>query len=187
MNDHDLENLIGSLKPAPLPDDLKARMSAEPRPPQKPRNYRGLFAATGVAAAAILVMAGIISILRPDRPADMASLPEEPNRPVSVVKKDSTLLNSRILSIEEHDGELWEVAEEEWRDDTLALYTGGPSRLRSTVIRREVVCSPLKFGSSAEFVGEFGFWKSSKCMKQGDSEQFEASIAVGFSHTQIDA
>ena len=43
------------------------------------------------------------------------------------------------------------------------------------------------FGSSAEFVGEFGFWKTTKCMKQGDPEQFEASIAVGFSHTQIDA
>ena len=52
---------------------------------------------------------------------------------------------------------------------------------------RTVKASFSFYGSSAEFVGEFGFWKTTKCMKQGDPEQFEASIAVGFSHTQIDA
>ena len=62
------------------------------------------------------------------------------------------------------------------------------SHYRSQVFSLQVGQDFLrKRGSSAEFVGEFGFWKSSKCMKQGDSEQFEASIAVGFSHTQIDA
>lgn len=141
MNDNDLENLIRSLKPSPLPGDLKARMSAEPMRPKVTGARRQLFIA---AAAAVLV--GVITVttfMRPDRPAETVSSDLE--SPVSVIKKDSTLLNSRTLAIKEHNGQLWEVSEEEWQDDTLALCSVGPTKLNSTVIRREVVCSPVEF------------------------------------------
>lgn len=148
MKDHDLENLVRSLRPAPLPGDLRTRLSAEPLRLKKPGNHRRVLVSLAMAAAAIMLMVAIILLLRPDRPdrpAKLVSSPEEPGRPVSVIKKDSTLLSSRVLSIEEYDGELWEISEEEWRDDTLALYSGGPSQLNSTAIRRDVVCTPLKF------------------------------------------
>jgi hypothetical protein len=101
--------------------------------------------ALSIAAAAVVVFSGTILFHQPEAASDPLVEGEEQKRPVRVVQKDSTLLSSRLLSIEEYDGELWGVSEEEWRDDTLVLYSGGPSQLSSTVIRREVVCAPLEF------------------------------------------
>jgi len=139
MNDDYLEQQIRSLNPAPLPQDLVERMSAEPIRPQAGRVRRNFLIA---AAAAILVATCVTFALRPDDSAEVAS---DSETPVSLVQKESTLLDSRTLAFEEHDGQLWEVSEEEWQDDTLALCSTVPAKLRSTVIRREVVCAPVEF------------------------------------------
>ena len=140
MNDQDLENLVRRLKPSSLPEDLRERLAAEPELPATPVTKRMLFIVAGVAAA-VVVFAGMILLERPEPLADG----HEEERPVSVVQTDSTLLGSRLLEVKEYDGQLWEISEEEWRDDTLLLYTAGPSSLNSTVIRREIVCAPLQF------------------------------------------
>ena len=100
-----------------------------------------------LTAAAILIAAiGFITLLRPDQPAVVDSPdPIESETPVSIIKKESTLLNSNTLAFEEIDGQLWEVSEEEWQDETLALCSAGPVKLHSTVIRREVVCALVEF------------------------------------------
>lgn len=142
MNDQDLEDLIHSLKPAPLPADLKTRMAAEPMRLRSSTRWRSI----SIAAAAVAV--GVLSFLvffQSEKPAEDDVASTDVEAPVSVLKKDSTLLRSRTLAVKEVEGQLWEVFEEEWRDDTLALCTVGPTRLNSTVIRREVVCSPVEF------------------------------------------
>lgn len=157
MKDQDLETLLHQLKPAPLPDDLQSRLSAEPGRSMRARKRKITALVSGLAAA----VAGILGLMilvssRTRTGSDAVSVgagqlpaPDERKvvtpRPVSVVKKDSMLLNSRLLEIREYDGELWEISEEEWRDDTLVLYSAGPSQLNATVIRREVVCAPLNF------------------------------------------
>lgn len=161
MNDQELENLLNDLKPAPLPDDLRFRLAAEPGRTRPSRRRQVLVLVSGLAAA-VTVFLGMMILLSPQQEA-VVTAPDQPaspasgsptvtgevvgtaDRPVRVVKKDSFLLNSRLLAIEEYEGELWEISEEEWRDDTLVLYSAGPSKLNSTVIRREVVCSPLTF------------------------------------------
>lgn len=140
MNDQDLENLVRRLKPSSLPEDLRERLAVEPELPATPVTKRMLLIVAGVAAA-VVVFAGMILLERPEPLADG----HEEERPVSVVQTDSTLLGSRLLEVKEYDGQLWEISEEEWRDDTLLLYTAGPSSLNSTVIRREIVCAPLQF------------------------------------------
>jgi hypothetical protein len=144
MNDQDLENLVRRLKPSSLPEDLRERLAAEPELPATPVTKRMLFIVAGVAAA-VVVFAGMILLERPEPPAGSLADGDEEERPVSVVQTDSTLLGSRLLEVKEYDGQLWEISEEEWRDDTLLLYTAGPSSLNSTVIRREIVCAPLQF------------------------------------------
>ena len=144
MNDRELENLFRSLKPAPLSEDLRERLGDEPERPQA-SSKRGAVVVGWSVAAAVAVFGGLVFFPSSDNPMESDPIADESDRPVSVVQKDSTLLSSRLLSIEEYDGELWEVSEQEWRDDTLVLYSGGPSKLNSTVIRREVVCAPLIF------------------------------------------
>lgn len=143
MKDQDLEDLIRSLKPSPLPDDLKTRLAPEPIRPRQSRRWR-----TVAIAAAAVVAIGLFStvvFLKPKQQAGAGVAVIEPEAPVSVLRKDSTLLNSRTLAIKEIEGQLWEISEEEWRDHTLALCSVGPTELNSTVIRREVVCSPVEF------------------------------------------
>jgi hypothetical protein len=157
MKDQDLETLLHQLKPAPLPDDLQSRLSAEPGRSRRARKRLVIAFVSGLAAAVAVFLGMIILVSPATKTASDAvasgsgqlTVPGEGKvvapRPVRVVKKDSTLLNSRLLEIKEYDGELWEISEEEWRDDTLVLYSAGPSQLNATVIRREVVCAPLNF------------------------------------------
>lgn len=143
MKDHDLEDLLRSLKPSPLPNDLKTRLAPEPIRPRQSGRWR-----TVAIAAAAVVAIGLFStavFLKPEQQAGAEVAVIEPEAPVSVLRKDSTLLNSRTLAIKEIKGQLWEISEEEWRDHTLALCSVGPTELNSTVIRREVVCSPVEF------------------------------------------
>lgn len=157
MKDQDLETFLHQLKPAPLPDDLQSRLSTEPGRSMRARKRKVIALVSGLAAAAAGIL-GLMILVSPGTRtgsdalamgADQLPVPDEwkvgAPRPLSVVKKDSTLLNSRLLEIREYDGELWEISEEEWRDDTLVLYSAGPSQLNATVIRREVVCAPLNF------------------------------------------
>jgi hypothetical protein len=148
-----------------LPNDLQRRLATEPGRSQSPWKGQVFVLASGLAAG-VVVFLGVMVVFWPkkDTAADTvvmatgeaaSQVPEQPvapggnlpspARPLSVIKKDSALLNSRVLAIKEYEGQFWEICEEEWRDETLVLYSAGPSKLHSTVIRREVVCSPLTF------------------------------------------
>ena len=138
MNDEHLEQQIRSLRPNRLPPDLTERLEAEPIRPLGGTGRVKLF----IAAAAVFATAACIAIwFRPVDTSVGVSVP----RAVSILQQDSTLLNSRTLALREHNGQLWEVSEEEWRDDTVAFCSASPAKLRSTVIRRETVCAPVDF------------------------------------------
>ena len=145
MNEaNDIEQRIRELRPAPAPADLMARLSAaNPDAPAKPRpKVVPAFIAWvgGIAAAAACValihMRGGGSDTPPDPVADA---------PLHIIQKDSTLLGTRTLAITEHGGQLWEISEQEWRDDTIALCSTSPVELHSAVTRREIVCAPVEF------------------------------------------
>lgn len=148
MKNDELENLMRSLKPAPLPADLKKRLSPEPMRPKPAATQWKLLLVSAAVVAVGLFSVFIMNLMDSpqEAPSSTANTPMPiAETPVSVLKTDSTLLNSRTLEIKEVEGRLWEISEEEWRDDTLALCSAGPVKLNSTVIRREIVCSPLEF------------------------------------------
>lgn len=140
MNNHDFEQQIRKLQPAPLPPELRARLREEP-PAELPRSRRH-----GVrwAMAATVVVAAVLLIL--------VSPHQQPNEVVaedddhfSVVQQEATLLGTRTLETREYDGQLWELVEQQWRDETVAVCSATPVRVRSTVIRPEAVWVPVKF------------------------------------------
>jgi hypothetical protein len=64
---------------------------------------------------------------------------------LSICQQRSVLLGSRTLAVLHHDGRTWEVAEQQWRDDKLALCSAVPVQVQSATIRREIVCQPVDF------------------------------------------
>jgi hypothetical protein len=55
------------------------------------------------------------------------------------------LLAERTLAVEEHDGRVWELVEQEWRDDSIALCSDNPLRVRYSETRVERLCQPVDF------------------------------------------
>jgi hypothetical protein len=140
MNDDLLEAALRTLRPAALPADLKARMQAPPplEPATVPwwRNVRVIGAASLAAAAALVWM-----LVPPP-----ASGPADPApRAVRIHQTESTLLAERTLAVEEHDGRVWELVEQEWRDDSIALCSDSPVRVRYSETRVERLCQPVDF------------------------------------------
>lgn len=140
MNDDLLEEALRNLRPAALPADLKARMQAPP--PLEPvtvpwwRSVRGIGAAT-LAAAAALVWA----LLPLSSPGPTETAP----RTVRIHQTESTLVAERTIAVEEHDGRVWELVEQEWRDDSIALCSDSPVRVRYSETRVERLCLPVDF------------------------------------------
>ncbi len=145
MNDDDLlEEELRQLMPSPMPEDLRERLAVEPTLLEAPRSRRIVpWAIVGLAAAACLVALITTLITRPKPDADEVASEAAPQ--LSVLQQESTLLNTRPLALKVHDGQVWEIAEEEWRDDTVALCSATPVRVRSTENRREIVCLPVEF------------------------------------------
>jgi hypothetical protein len=134
-----LEEEIRSLRPAPLPPDLLSRM-AQPPPVIKQRRTRRVlhvvFGAGLAVAAALAIMARW-----PAPPPPPAAAPPS----LTISQHRSVLLDARTLAVLHHDGRTWEVAEQRWRDDNLALCSAVPQQVRSSAIRREIVCQPVDF------------------------------------------
>lgn len=136
--DDPLEHLLRSLQPAPLPADLAAEMQAPPdaAPPATPFPWRRLAAMAGLAAACAALWWST---------ARLSPTPEFQQPAVSVVQRQSTLLDRRPLAVVEHEGRIWEYAEEAWLDEELALCSATPVRVKSKSTRHLVVCRPVDF------------------------------------------
>jgi hypothetical protein len=148
MTDHDLEQHLRGLRLAPLPAALKNDMAEPPIgaparlvTPQRRRSILPWIAGPLAAAAASV---GVALLIRPAAPhADPGEAREF--RPVSFSQRQSTLLDSRPLAVIQDGGRMWEVAEQQWRDEEFAFCSAAPVRLRSEDIRREIVFQPIKF------------------------------------------
>lgn len=139
MNHPHLEKEIRSLRPAPLPQDLLARMAQPPpvahsRPARKV--LRVVFGTALAVAAAVAIMA--------HWPAPTV-IPSAAPPSLSIRQQRSVLLDTRTLAVLHRDGRTWEMAEQRWRDDDLALCSAVPVQVRSARIRREIVCQPVDF------------------------------------------
>jgi hypothetical protein len=144
MNDDQfLEDEIRKLRPAALPADLRERMADEPALPGPTRFRRVLpiLAAAGLAAAACVA----IVINLPSQPGSTADTNPRPPDHLSIIEQESTLMDTRSIAFREHDGRMWELVEQEWRDDTVALCSTAPVRVRSSVTRPVTVWVPVEF------------------------------------------
>ena len=142
-DDSFIEDEIRKLRPAALPADLRMRMRNEPALP-KPSRLRRILpiaAAAGLAAAACVAI--VVSL--PDRPGSTADASPAPPDHLTIIEQSSTLADTRTIAIREHQGRMWELVEQEWHDDTVALCSTTPVRVRSTVIRPEIVWVPVNF------------------------------------------
>lgn len=140
MDDKELEERMRRLLPAPLPADLAERLADEPAIEEEPVSekvipWRAIVGAGLAAAACVLLFWGYDG---------MVGSPDEES-PISVTTKESTLLGKRTLSVLEHEGQVWELAEQEWRDDVLAYCSNSPVRVQSSEIRTELVYLPVEF------------------------------------------
>jgi hypothetical protein len=140
--DQEIESLLKSLQPAELPPELRRRMQQAPDARAEkvlhfPIHRRLVIALTAAAACG----AAWLSLRGPDpveRPAVEAPA-------VSVRQTQSTLVATRPISLVEHDGRVWELAEQEWLDEDIALCSTSPVRVRLAETRREVVYRPVAF------------------------------------------
>ena len=140
MDDKTLEERMKQLMPAPLPADLKKRLEEEPSIEGEPVDskvipWRAVIGAGLAAAACVILFWGNDGTV--NKPGDTV--------PISVTTKESTLLGKRTLSVLEHEGQVWELAEQEWRDDMVAYCSNAPVRVQSSEIRTELVYLPVEF------------------------------------------
>lgn len=141
MNDDQLTEQFRKLRPAPLPRDLQERLAAEPEVLATSSRSPRLWWA---AAATIALLAVALTVLL--NPHETAPLTEEAEElPISIVSKESTLLGTRTLAQQEHEGQLWELIEEQWRDDTVAICSATTAKVRSSIVRPEVRWVPVVF------------------------------------------
>lgn len=132
MNDDPtLESMLRSLRPAPLPLDLRAALQS-PTPSRRPL-YRHIWGIA--AAAAAFVLACLIFWPTSDQPAPA----------ICIRHTESTLVHSRDLGMIERDGRLWNVQSQEWRDEELTSCSDSALRVSLVLTRHELVYSPVSF------------------------------------------
>ena len=138
----DIENRLRRLKPSPMPRDVKEKVSEEIAAfgSDRPRivSIWSVAASLGIAAAVCLMI-----VFFPGTPGSPG--PDEGEMPVSVLKKESTLLESRPVAILHHEGQTWELTEQKWRDDSVAYCSASPVRVETSEIRLEMVYLPVDF------------------------------------------
>lgn len=143
MNEYEeLERQIRRLRPAPLPPDLAIRLKEPPCPESKhpPRPILRFALAAGLVALACAT-----SLLIRSLSVNTEDPPVAESRPVSHLQKNSTFLGSRRLSLEEREGRMWEISEQEWLDETIVLCSSSHAEFRTSVIRSEIVRAPVQF------------------------------------------
>ena len=139
MNDDMLEAALRGLRPAALPADLRERMKSPP--PSERATLPWWRSARVIVTASLAAAAAVAWMLVPP-----AAGPADPTpRTVRIHQTESSLLAERTLAVEEHDGRVWELVEQEWRDDLIALCTDSPVRVRYSETRVERLCQPVDF------------------------------------------
>jgi len=136
MNDDaELETLLRGLRPGKLPADLIATMKHPPARDTLPWWRRPVIFVAPLAAA--LAIAFFLHQSAPTRPPGPQA--------VTFRQSQSTLLQSRPLEMVQIEGQLWELAEQEWLDEDTALCSAAPVKVKLTEIRHELVWQPVRF------------------------------------------
>jgi hypothetical protein len=133
----DLESMLRSLRPGTLPEDMRQRLADPPAAmpsrivfPRRPV----LLASASLAAAACAVL-----LMRQPEP------PVLPAAPLSVFHQESTLIGTRVIEIVEHNGMVWSLEEQHWKDEEIALCSDSPVSVRLSRDRHELVYEPVPF------------------------------------------
>ena len=138
MNDQELEQQIRNLRLGPLPAELRSRLREEPATEFRRPRWKS---ARWAMAAAVVAAAALTFLVSPDQPSDEVAVED----PISVIQQEATLIGTRVLETREYEGQRWELVEQQWRDETVAVCSATPVRVRSTVIRPEAVWVPVRF------------------------------------------
>ena len=133
-DDLELESLLRDLRPQELPADLRARMD---EPPSRRSGWKSIVVPCIFAAAAVWVFfLAWPSVV----PQESESVP-----PITIRQQQSSLIDSRVIAVIEHEGQAWELTEEEWLDQVIAICSTSPVRVRASETRHELVYHPVKF------------------------------------------
>jgi hypothetical protein len=132
-DDLDLEAQLKQLRPKPLPVDLEARMES---PPARPFRWKRLVVPTLLLATAAL-WAFFVA------PPSASPPPDQGPEPITIVQQRSSLIESRVIAVIEREGEAWEITEQEWLDEEIAICSTSPVEVRLTTTRQELICEPV--------------------------------------------
>ena len=133
-DDLEMESLLKEMRLQSLPADLQERM-AEP-PPRRARWNRVL--APGLLAAAAV---WIVMLVLPDRSPESGGA----QGPVTVLERQSSLVDKRVVAIIQGEGQAWELSDQEWLDEEIAICSTSSMQVRLTTTRRELVCEPIPY------------------------------------------
>ena len=134
--DPQLESMLRDLRPGQVPADLRARMTV---PAVSVPLWKRLPLPTAIAAAFVLAAGGLWFVMQP--PAqDQGSA-----SPIMLHQHRSTLIENRPIEVIEYQGQFWELTEQKWLDEDIALCSATPVRVQLSEIRHELVYQPVRF------------------------------------------
>lgn len=149
MNEDHPPIYLTHVKPAPLPDGLRARL-ANP-PPRvctsgQPAGFEGRrsrfsrlkFLALPLAAAAVIAVS--FHRFSGENPAPSPIL-----QPVTVSQHQKTLLHSKRVKLFETENGCWELVEQQWKDEAAVASTQSPVVIRTSEISNTLDCCPVTF------------------------------------------
>ncbi|MDF1851661.1 MAG: hypothetical protein P1U85_12565 [Verrucomicrobiales bacterium] len=133
-DDLEIESMLRDLRPQQLPADLRTRMK---EPPVRTDRWKRVVAPAVLAAAAVWV----VSLILPSMPPRAGGTLE----PVTILQQQSSLIDSRVIAVIQGDGQAWEVMDQEWLDEELAICSSSSVQVRFTATRRELVYQPVPY------------------------------------------
>ena len=92
-------------------------------------------------APAVLATAAVWAIIvnLPSTPPQ----PDEREQAITVLQQQSSLVDSRVIAIIEREGQTWELTEQEWLDEEIAICSISPVQVRLTATRHELIYRPV--------------------------------------------
>jgi hypothetical protein len=145
QDESSVESALRKLRVAPVPDDLFARLvGAEPiaMPARPQRSWqRAAWAGLALAAAACCLL-----VFRQPGPGPGGEGPSVTRHlPVRQMHHEATLLDQRVLAVIQRDGQMWEIAEEQWVHRAELVQASPAGEISATLLKREFVCRPVVF------------------------------------------
>lgn len=134
-DDLDLESQLRNLRPQVLPTDLQARME---EPPARPSPWKRIVA-PAILASAAAIWAIVLNFPSAAPPQDQSA------EPVTIVQQQSSLVGSRVIAVIEREGQAWELTEQEWLDEEIAICSTSPVQVRLTATRHELIYQPVPY------------------------------------------